>query len=84
MPKLGVTVRSLTLFTCNGVLFPEVKALLKVTRFESVDVVKQKVMETINILTENYFQHAAISNKSRWNHIWIGQRIILKGVMSEF
>lgn len=38
-------------------LFPKIKSALKGTRFETVEAVKDKAAQTMNMLSENDFQH---------------------------
>jgi len=42
---------------CDFFLFPEIKSVLKGTKFKSIDAVKAKVMELISKLSEDNLQH---------------------------
>ena len=42
---------------CDFFLFPEIKSVLKGTRFESVDAVKAKAMQLLNSITQDDLQH---------------------------
>lgn len=44
------------LVTCDF-MFQKVKQAFKWTRFENVEVVKEKVMETMKIIVENELKH---------------------------
>lgn len=57
IPVLDHPPYSPDLAPCDFFMFPKVKEVLKGTRFETVEAVKQKATETMNMLTENDFKH---------------------------
>lgn len=57
IPVLEHPPYSPDLAPCDFFMFPKVKEVLKGTRFETVEAVKQKATETMNMLTENDLKH---------------------------
>ena len=50
---------------CDFFLFPKIKAVLKGTRFESMEAVKQKTADLLKALTKENFQHCFDQWKKR-------------------
>ena len=62
LTKLQITVLEHPLYSadlapCDFFLFPQIKSVLKGTRFKSIDAVKAKVTELTNKLSEDDLQH---------------------------
>ena len=56
---------SLALAPCDFYLFPKIKSVLKETRFQSVDAVKEKTTELLRQLTQDDLRHTFDQWKTR-------------------
>lgn len=68
IPILDHPPYSPDLAPCDFFLFPKVKAVLKGTRFESVEAVKEKATEVMNSVSQNELQHCFAQWKVRMEH----------------
>ncbi|KAG5321996.1 MOS1T transposase, partial [Acromyrmex heyeri] len=64
-PVLEHAPYSPDLAPCDFFLFPKIKSALKGTRFESMEEVKRKSAELLNVLTKEDFQHCFDQWKKR-------------------
>ena len=64
-PVLQHATYSPDLAQCDFFLFPKIKAVLKGTRFESMEAVKQKTADLLKALTKENFQHCFDQWKKR-------------------
>ena len=68
-PVLQHAPYSPDLAPCDFFLLPKIKAVLKGTRFESMEAVKQKTADLLKALTKEDFQHCFDQSKKKYGKV---------------